>query len=62
MTPGVVTAGSGQPWESDLVTSLERPGAPMTVVRRCADMGEVLAASDALVKELDTRYPPVEGK
>ena len=25
-------------------------------------MDEVLAASDALVKELDTRYPPVEGK
>lgn len=45
VTPGVVTAGSGQPWESELVTSLERPGAPMTVVRRCADMGEVLATA-----------------
>ncbi len=43
--PGIVTAGSGQPWESELVTNLERPGAPMTVVRRCADMGEVLATA-----------------
>jgi MinD-like ATPase involved in chromosome partitioning or flagellar assembly len=44
-SPGVVTAGSGQPWESDLVTSLERPGSPLTVVRRCADIGEVLATA-----------------
>ena len=44
-TPGVVTAGSGQPWESELVTALERPGAPLTVVRRCADIGEVLATA-----------------
>ena len=44
-TPGVVTAGSGQPWESELVTTLERPGAPLTVVRRCADIGEVLATA-----------------
>lgn len=44
-TPGVVTAGSGQPWEAELVTTLERPGAPMTVVRRCADIGEVLATA-----------------
>lgn len=43
--PGVVTAGSGQPWEAELVTTLERPGAPMTVVRRCADIGEVLATA-----------------
>ena len=27
-----------------------------------ADMAEVLAASDALVKELDMRYPALEGK
>ncbi|WP_111767541.1 AAA family ATPase [Nakamurella deserti] len=62
--PGVVTAGSGQPWESDLVTSLERPGAPMTVVRRCADIGEVLATAatgrariavvDGSLRRLDT--------
>ncbi len=45
LTPGVVTAGSGQTWESELVTALERPGAPLTVVRRCADIGEVLATA-----------------
>ncbi|MEO5833430.1 MAG: chromosome partitioning protein, partial [Nakamurella sp.] len=45
VTPGVVTAGSGQSWEAELVTTLERPGAPMTVVRRCADIGEVLATA-----------------
>ena len=27
-----------------------------------SDMAEVLAASDALVKQLDIRYPPQEGK
>lgn len=63
-TPGVVTAGSGQPWESDLVTALEQPGAPLTVVRRCADIGEVLATAatgrarlavvDGSLRRLDT--------
>lgn len=61
---GVVTAGSGQQWESELVASLEQPGSSMTVVRRCADIGEVLATAatgrariavvDGSLRRLDT--------
>ncbi len=43
MTTGLLTAGSGQAWETELVAALDRPGSPMTVVRRCADIGDVLA-------------------
>ena len=43
MTGGLLTAGSGQSWESDLVAALDRPGAPLTVLRRCVDIAEVLA-------------------
>ena len=45
MTTGLLTAGSGQAWETELVAALDRPGAPMTVVRRCADIGDVLAVA-----------------
>jgi MinD-like ATPase involved in chromosome partitioning or flagellar assembly len=45
MTSGVLTAGSGQPWENDLVAALGRPGAALTVVRRCVDVGELLAVA-----------------
>ena len=38
-----MTAGSGQSWENDLVAALDRPGAAMTVLRRCVDIGDVLA-------------------
>ena len=41
--PGMLTAGSGQSWENDLVAVLDRPGAPMSVVRRCVDIADVLA-------------------
>ena len=43
MTWGLLTAGSGQAWENELVTALDRPGAALTVLRRCVDIGEVLA-------------------
>ena len=43
MTGGLLTAGSGQRWENELVAALDRPGAPLTVLRRCVDMAEVLA-------------------
>ncbi len=43
MTSGLLTAGSGQSWENDLVAALDRPGAPLTVLRRCVDIAEVLA-------------------
>ncbi len=61
---GLLTAGSGQQWESDLVADLDQPGATMTVIRRCADIGEVLAiavtgrarvaALDGNLRRLDT--------
>ena len=43
MSTGVLTAGNGQSWENDLVAALGRPGAPMTVARRCVDIADVLA-------------------
>ncbi|MET0965790.1 MAG: chromosome partitioning protein [Nakamurella sp.] len=43
MTAGLLTAGSGQSWENELVAALDRPGASMTVLRRCVDIGDVLA-------------------
>ncbi len=43
MSTGLLTAGSGQSWENELVAALDRPGSPMTVLRRCVDIGDVLA-------------------
>ena len=43
MSTGLLTAGSGQSWENDLVAALDRPGSPMTVLRRCVDIGDVLS-------------------
>ncbi len=45
MSTGLLTAGSGQGWENDLVAALDRPGASMTVLRRCVDIGDVLAVA-----------------
>jgi MinD-like ATPase involved in chromosome partitioning or flagellar assembly len=45
VTSGLLTAGAGHPWETDLVAALDRPGAPYLVVRRCADIADVLAAA-----------------
>jgi MinD-like ATPase involved in chromosome partitioning or flagellar assembly len=45
VTTGLLTAGSGHAWETELVAALDRPGSPMTVVRRCADIGDVLAVA-----------------
>ncbi len=45
MNSGVLTAGSGHSWENDLVAALGRPGAPLTVVRRCVDVAELLAVA-----------------
>lgn len=42
---GVLTVGSGRQWESDLVAALDRPGSEMTVVRRCADIPDLLATA-----------------
>ncbi|MTD12980.1 chromosome partitioning protein [Nakamurella sp. YIM 132087] len=43
MTAGLLTAGGGRQWESDLVALLDRPGGPFRVVQRCADLADVLA-------------------
>ena len=40
---GLLTAGGGHAWETDVVAALGRPGSPLAVLRRCADMAEVLA-------------------
>ena len=45
MSTGLLTAGSGQGWENDLVAALDRPGSSMTVLRRCVDIGDVLAVA-----------------
>ncbi|MFC7406361.1 AAA family ATPase [Georgenia alba] len=46
MTAGVLLALTG-PVESDLVRALDAPGSGVRVVRRCADVAEVLAAAAA---------------
>lgn len=43
MTTGIVTAGGHHSWETGVVAELSRAGAPLSVVRRCADMADVLA-------------------
>jgi MinD-like ATPase involved in chromosome partitioning or flagellar assembly len=45
MSQGLLTAGSGQGWENELVAALDRPGSPMTVLRRCVDISDVLAVA-----------------
>ncbi|HET8588421.1 MAG TPA: chromosome partitioning protein, partial [Nakamurella sp.] len=45
MTAGLLTAGAGHPWETELVAALDSPGAPLTVIRRCADIADVLATA-----------------
>jgi Flp pilus assembly CpaE family ATPase len=41
----VFTAVTGAPWESDLVSALDRTDHGVTVVRRCVDVPELLAAA-----------------
>lgn len=60
MTPGLLTAGSGQPWENGLVAELGRPGAPFAIVRRCVDVAELLAVAatgqaDVVLVDADLR-------
>lgn len=43
MSVGIVTAGGGHAWETALVAEAARGGSPVTVVRRCVDMADVLA-------------------
>jgi len=45
MTLQVFTAVTGAPWESELVGALDRADHGVTVVRRCVDVAELLAAA-----------------
>lgn len=45
MSVPVLTAVTGAPWESQLVTTLERGAAGLAVVRRCVDLADLLAAA-----------------
>ncbi|HSK57209.1 MAG TPA: hypothetical protein VK908_18345 [Jiangellales bacterium] len=47
MSLPVLTAVTGAPWESRLVTALERGGGGLAVVRRCVDLADLLAAAAA---------------
>lgn len=45
MSTGILTAGSGQPWENELVAALGKPGASLAVIRRCVDVAELLSVA-----------------
>ena len=45
MTLPILVAVSGAPWESDLVAALGRQRGAVTVVRRCVDVADLLAAA-----------------
>jgi MinD-like ATPase involved in chromosome partitioning or flagellar assembly len=45
MTVPVLTAVTGAPWESALVARLERAPSGLSVVRRCVDVADLLAAA-----------------
>ncbi|HEU4675313.1 MAG TPA: hypothetical protein VFS29_04965 [Motilibacteraceae bacterium] len=47
MTVPVLTAVPGTTWEADLIASLEQGARPLTVVRRCVDLPDLLAAAAA---------------
>jgi MinD-like ATPase involved in chromosome partitioning or flagellar assembly len=42
---GIVTAGGGHAWETGVVAQMSGPGAPLVVVRRCADVADGLAVA-----------------
>jgi MinD-like ATPase involved in chromosome partitioning or flagellar assembly len=42
---GVLTAGSGHPWESELVAAMSHPGSRLRVVRRCVDIADVVSVA-----------------
>jgi MinD-like ATPase involved in chromosome partitioning or flagellar assembly len=47
VTVPVLTAVPGTTWEADLIASLEQGPRPLTVVRRCVDLPDLLAAAAA---------------
>lgn len=45
MSVPVLTGVTGAPWEARLVAALERAGSGLTIVRRCVDLADLLAAA-----------------
>jgi MinD-like ATPase involved in chromosome partitioning or flagellar assembly len=41
----VLLAAAGEPWETDLVRWLQRPGSSLTLVRRCMDVPDAVATA-----------------
>jgi MinD-like ATPase involved in chromosome partitioning or flagellar assembly len=41
----VLLAAAGEPWETDVVQSLQRPGSALTLVRRCMDVPDAVATA-----------------
>jgi MinD-like ATPase involved in chromosome partitioning or flagellar assembly len=41
----VLLAAAGEPWETDVVQSLQRPGSTLTLVRRCMDVPDAVATA-----------------
>ena len=47
MSVPVLTAVTGARWETDLVSALEHSPIPLSVVRRCVDLPDLLAAANS---------------
>ncbi|MDQ3627467.1 MAG: chromosome partitioning protein [Actinomycetota bacterium] len=41
----VLLAAAGEPWETDVVQALQRPGCGLTLVRRCMDVADAVATA-----------------
>ena len=41
----VLLAAAGEPWETDVVQALQRPGSGLTLVRRCMDVPDAVATA-----------------
>ena len=41
----VLLAAAGEPWETDVVQALQRPGSTLTLVRRCMDVPDAVATA-----------------
>lgn len=45
MTLAGLLAGAGEPWESEVVRTLQAPGSPVRLVRRCVDVADAVATA-----------------
>lgn len=60
-TPRVLLALTGAPFEESLLGALARPGARLTVGRRCLDVVDLLAAAEAGVAAYAVVWPGLHG-